>query len=99
MIQTAKGLDLLFLSFGRGKVVSEIWAVCMSYSEPLSLLEIHLDRISRNYLALQKRLVRGADCAAVVKADAYGLGAAVVVPELYKANCRHFYVVHASEGV
>ncbi len=69
------------------------------YNEPLSLLEIHLDRITGNYLALQKRLARGADCAAVVKADAYGLGAAAVVPELYKANCRHFYVAHASEGV
>ena len=69
------------------------------YTDPLSLLEIHLDRITRNYLALQKRLIRGADCAAVVKADAYGLGAAAVVPELYKANCRHFYVAHASEGV
>lgn len=69
------------------------------YNEPLSLLEIHLDRVTRNYLALQKKLVRGADCAAVVKADAYGLGAASIVPELYKANCRHFYVAHASEGV
>lgn len=69
------------------------------YSAPLSLLEIHLDRITRNYLSLQKRLIRGADCAAVVKADAYGLGATMVAPELYKANCRHFYVAHASEGV
>lgn len=69
------------------------------YSGPLSLLEIHLDRITRNYLSLQKRLIRGADCAAVVKADAYGLGATMVAPELYKANCRHFYVAHATEGV
>lgn len=66
--------------------------------EPLSILEINLDRIHRNYLALQKRLARGCDCAAVVKADCYGLGAAAIVPELYKANCRHFYVAHASEG-
>ena len=67
--------------------------------EPLSLLEISLDSISRNYLALQKRLTRGTDCAAVVKADAYGLGAAVVSVELYKSNCRHFYAAHAAEGV
>lgn len=70
-----------------------------SSADPLSRLEIHLDQICWNYLSLQKRLKKGADCAAVVKADAYGLGAAAVVPELYKANCRHFYVAHASEGI
>jgi alanine racemase len=69
------------------------------YAGPLSSLEIHLDQIRRNYLALQKRLVRGCDCAAVVKADAYGLGGGAVADELYKANCRHFYVAHAAEGV
>lgn len=63
------------------------------------MLEIHLDRLRWNYLSLQKRLKKGTDCAAVVKADAYGLGAAPVVTELYKANCRHFYVAHASEGI
>ena len=68
-------------------------------TETPSLLEIHLDRISRNYLALQKRLTRGTDCAAVVKADAYGLGAAMIAPELYKANCRHFYTAYASEAL
>lgn len=69
------------------------------YSGPLSVLDIHLDQVRWNYLSLQKRLAKGADCAAVVKADAYGLGVAAVVPELYKANCRHFYVAHASEGL
>jgi len=67
--------------------------------EPVSVLEISLDRIRRNYLALQKMLAKGCDCAAVVKADCYGLGVAAIVPQLYKANCRHFYVAHASEGV
>jgi alanine racemase len=65
---------------------------------PLGHLEIHLDRLRWNYLALQKMLAKGADCAAVVKADAYGIGAAEVAAELYKANCRHFYAAHASEG-
>jgi len=69
------------------------------YPDSSSVLEIHLDRIAGNYLSLQKRLVRGADCAAVVKADCYGLGVAEIVPEFYKANCRHFYVAHASEGL
>jgi alanine racemase len=65
----------------------------------LSVLEVHLDRVRRNYLSLQKRLARGAGCAAVVKADAYGLGAQQVAPALYAENCRHFYVAHAAEGV
>ncbi len=65
----------------------------------LSHLEIHLDRIRCNYLVLRKRLGRGCDCAAAVKAEAYGLGAAAVVPALYGAGCRHFYVAHAEEGV
>lgn len=61
-------------------------------------LDIHLDHIRRNYLFMQGRLARGADCAGVVKADAYGLGAAAVAGELHKAGCRHFYVAHAEEG-
>lgn len=68
-------------------------------TDPLSRLEIHLDQICWNYLSLQKQLKKGTDCAAVVKADAYGLGATEIVPELHKANCRHFYVAHAGEGI
>jgi alanine racemase len=68
------------------------------YSGALSILEIHLDRISRNYLALQKMLARGCDCAAVVKADAYGLGAAKIAPVLYDDNCRHFFVSQPEEA-
>ncbi|MBU6474746.1 MAG: alanine racemase [Alphaproteobacteria bacterium] len=68
-------------------------------SPPLSLLEIRLDAVCRNYLLLQKKLERGCDLAAAVKADAYGLGAHKVVPALYRAGCRHFYVAHAEEGI
>jgi len=64
----------------------------------LSTLEVHLDRVARNYLYLRKKLKAGADCAAVVKADAYGLGAAEVAPALYAQECRHFFVAHASEA-
>ncbi len=37
--------------------------------------------------------------AGVVKADAYGLGAARVGPALCNAGCRHFFVAHLAEGV
>ncbi len=46
-----------------------------------------------------KELSAPAIAAAVVKDDAYGLGAAEVVNALYAAGCRHYYVAHASEGV
>ena len=37
--------------------------------------------------------------AAVVKDDAYGIGAKMVAQTLYKkAHCRHFFVAHAKEG-
>jgi len=64
----------------------------------LSVLDIHLDRIAGNYLFLQKKLGKGVDCAAAVKADAYGLGAAPVSAALYAAGCRHFYVTTFEEG-
>jgi alanine racemase len=37
--------------------------------------------------------------AAVVKADAYGLGAARVGPALRDAGCRHFFVAQLAEGM
>jgi len=40
-----------------------------------------------------------AACAAVVKADAYGLGLAEVAPALYQAGCREFFVALVHEGV
>jgi alanine racemase len=70
-----------------------------SYTSPLSTLEVHLDRIARNYLYLRKSLKEGADCAAVVKADAYGLGAAPVARLLFDQGCRHFFVAHFSEAL
>ncbi len=58
---------------------------------------VDLDAISANWTALAK-LVAPAGCAAVVKADAYGLGAARVIPALYRAGCRNFFVATAAEA-
>lgn len=68
-------------------------------AEPLSVLEVHLDAVARNWLYFRKKLKNGADCAAVVKADAYGLGAAIVAPVLFDQGCRHFFVAYFDEGV
>lgn len=62
------------------------------------ILEINLGSLLNNYFRLAK-LAAPAIPAAVIKDDAYGLGAEVVAKLLYdKANCRHFFVAHAVEG-
>ncbi len=58
---------------------------------------VHLDRIAANWRALRD-LVAPAECAAVVKADAYGLGAARVIPALAAAGCRTFFVATLAEA-
>ena len=60
-------------------------------------LQIDLSAIVANWKALAAK-APGARPAAVVKADAYGLGGARVVPALYAAGCRDFFVALASEG-
>ncbi|MFD0938868.1 alanine racemase, partial [Methylobacterium trifolii] len=40
-----------------------------------------------------------AECAAVIKADAYGCGLSMVAPALWRAGCRTFFVAHLSEGL
>ncbi|MCX2561454.1 alanine racemase [Acetobacter farinalis] len=63
-----------------------------------AVLTIDLAAIAANYRALDAR-TPGAICAAVVKADAYGLGAAHVAPVLEKAGARQFFVAHVDEGL
>ncbi len=62
------------------------------------ILEINLGNLCKNYRFLQK-LADGAVAAAVVKDDAYGLGAEVIAAKLYNdAGCRSFFVAHGIEG-
>jgi alanine racemase len=63
-----------------------------------AILTIDLDAIRENYRRLRARL-GDADCAAVVKADGYGLGAAQVALALRKEGCGTFFVAHALEGL
>lgn len=71
-----------------------------SIPEPLAgaVLTVDLDAIAANY-ALLRDAARGAEAAAVVKADAYGLGAERVAPVLAEAGCGTFFVAHVGEGV
>lgn len=61
------------------------------------VLKIDLGALGRNYLAL-KHLCGPAEVAAVVKADAYGLGAEPVARTLRSFGCRRFFVALPEEG-
>ncbi len=60
-------------------------------------LTIDLDAIVTNWRNLNRQ--NTGETAAVVKADAYGLGAAKVAPALARAGARRFFVAIAEEGV
>jgi alanine racemase len=66
--------------------------------DPSAILHIDLAAIAENWRQLAARGAPGA-VAGVVKANAYGLGAAKVAPVLRDAGCRHFFVAHLAEGV
>ncbi len=61
-------------------------------------LTIDLAALRANYARLAARAAP-AECAAVVKADAYGLGIARVVPVLRAAGCRSFFVATVTEAL
>ena len=60
-------------------------------------LDIDLDAAARNYRRLCAEA--GSDCAAVVKADAYGLGVAKLAPAFARAGARCFFVASIDEGL
>lgn len=61
-------------------------------------LVIDLDAVAANWCALDALSAPAVETAAVVKADAYGLGAAAVAPALAAAGARTFFVATAEEG-
>lgn len=63
-----------------------------------AVLTIDLDAIVDNWRMLRAQ-VAPAECAAVVKADAYGLGVAEVAPALTQTGCRTFFVATIDEGI
>lgn len=67
-----------------------------------AILTIDLGAIAANWRGLRdagRAAGRPVDCAAVLKADAYGTGATVVGPRLAAEGCRQFFVAHIDEGI
>jgi alanine racemase len=82
----------------------------MAFAEPLQetatpltdpetggTLTIDLDAIEANWRTLARKLLT-VECAAVVKANAYGLGLEPVTAKLAKAGCQTFFVADIAEA-
>jgi alanine racemase len=61
-------------------------------------VEISADRLARNYRLLNNAAGAGVEVLAVVKADAYGHGAALAVPVLARAGAQWLGVTDTAEG-
>jgi len=66
-------------------------------ADPTPRLVIDRDALARNFAALSSA-AGSAETAAVVKADAYGLGAGALAPRLHAEGCRSFFTATAKEG-
>jgi alanine racemase len=64
---------------------------------PATVLEIDLDAVAENWRRLDAK--HPGATAGVLKANAYGLGAANVAPKLHEAGCRHFFTAHLGEAL
>ena len=64
-----------------------------------AILEINLKALSSNFKVLKKKLNKNIECAATVKANAYGIGDKAVIKNLIKSGCRSYFVAHLSEAV
>lgn len=64
----------------------------------LSVLDINLCNLVENYNII-KDAISPSSVSAVVKANAYGLGAVPISKALYEAGCREFYVFSIDEAL
>jgi len=62
-----------------------------------AILTVDLGVVAANWRLLHDRL-GGAECGAVIKADAYGLGVEPVAKALWQAGCRTYFVASLDEG-
>ncbi|MEC7237190.1 MAG: alanine racemase, partial [Pseudomonadota bacterium] len=64
-----------------------------------SLITIDIDAVIANWRTLDHQNGKATETAAVVKADAYGLGALRLGPSLAAAGCRTFFVMSLAEAI
>ncbi|MDX1949833.1 MAG: alanine racemase [Rickettsiales bacterium] len=61
-------------------------------------LNINLNNLKNNYLEL-KNIAKNSITAAVIKANAYGLGVLEISKKLYEIGCKYFFVATLDEGI
>ena len=86
---------------GRLQVHNKGLAACVTVEGPSEaeaggILKIHLTNLAANYERLTKRTE--AECAAVVRADAYGCGISPIAGALAKSGCNTFFVSNLPEA-
>ena len=67
-----------------------------------AILKIDLGALAANWRLLRDKVATNpnpTECAAVIKADAYGIGLEPAAKALAKAGCRTFFVAHVSEAL
>lgn len=69
-----------------------------AFRDPIALLTIDLAALRQNWRMLAD-MVAPAECAAVVKADAYGIGLEQAVRALVREGAKTFFVARLDEGV
>mgnify|MGYP003345197115 FL=1 len=70
----------------------------MRIEAPVSaMLRVDLDALASNYRLLKKQAAP-AECSAVVKANAYGLGMVPVARRLLREGCTKFFVATLAEA-
>lgn len=67
--------------------------------EGRSWVEVDLRRIKENALCYKRRLYEGQEIIAVVKANAYGLGAVPIARALFEVGIRHYAVSNIDEAI
>src|SRR3954463_11236503 len=72
-------------------------ALAAAVASATGVLTVDLDAIVANWRKLEKTAVP-AECAAVIKADAYGCGADPVARALARAGCKTFFVATLEEA-
>jgi alanine racemase len=86
---------------GRLLVHNKGLAACVTVEGPVEAeacgtLKINLTNLAANYERLAKRTE--AECAAVVRADAYGCGIGPIAGALWKSGCNTFFVSNLAEA-
>lgn len=71
----------------------------MNKQDAGAILSINVGAIVSNWKELSSYVPDGVDVSAVVKSNAYGLGAVKIAPSLQRAGCKTFFVAYLEEGI